>query len=210
MKIEARQNLPASRVPEAISFEEFLTLYDGQHAELVNGRVEIIMANNLQHLMLTKFLIRLLEAYLEAHPVGQLLIASFSMWLGADKPTREPDLMIVLNEHQARITSTYLDGAADIAIEIVSPESVDRDYGTKFREYESAGVREYWIFDPLRQIADIHVLGEDGVYHRRTLNASGHLTSTLLPNFELNPALLWRDPLPGGSEIMELIQAMSR
>jgi Uma2 family endonuclease len=42
-----------------------------------------------------------------------------------------------------------MDGAADIVIELVSPESVHRDYGEKLYEYEQAGVPGYWIIDPL-------------------------------------------------------------
>ena len=43
-----------------------------------------------------------------------------------------------------------MNGAADICIEVISPESVIRDRGEKFEEYERGGVGEYWIFDYLR------------------------------------------------------------
>lgn len=42
-------------------------------------------------------------------------------------------------------------GAPDWIIEIVSPSSKVMDYYTKLSLYREAGVREYWIVDPLKQ-----------------------------------------------------------
>lgn len=43
-------------------------------------------------------------------------------------------------------------GAPDWIIEIVSPGSRAMDYYTKLSLYREAGVREYWIVDPIKQI----------------------------------------------------------
>lgn len=61
---------------------------------------------------------------------------------------REPDLLFISNETAQRLTERKLEGAADLVIEIIFPESVRRDRYEKFDEYEEAGVREYWIIDP--------------------------------------------------------------
>ncbi|MEJ7756097.1 MAG: Uma2 family endonuclease [Nocardioidaceae bacterium] len=58
----------------------------------------------------------------------------------------------------ASFQKTYLDGAADLAIEIISPESIGRDRGEKFVEYEAAGIREYWLIDPERRQAEFYRL----------------------------------------------------
>lgn len=55
-------------------------------------------------------------------------------------------------------------GPADICIEVVSEERIARDHGEKFAEYEKAGVREYWIVDPLRDTCRFNRLNEAGVY----------------------------------------------
>ncbi len=191
-----------------ISFQDYLRLYDGWHAEWHNGQVEEIKANNLRHQELFAFLITFFELYFGFRPIGKVLAAAFSMYISDAQPAREPDLMIILNEHRDRIKPTYLDGAADIAIEIVSPESTERDYGAKFAEYEKAGVREYWLFDPIRQQADIYVLHPDGVYRRAGYDAQGRLTSTLLVDFKFDPAMLWRESLPTGMELVKLLQGM--
>jgi Uma2 family endonuclease len=212
--MEAQQELLSAALEENfvatdVSFEDYLTRFDGKHAEWVLGNVVVYMSNNAQHQRIILFLANLLNLYLGFRQIGQLILASFTMFVGKDKPAREPDLMIVLNENSDRIQKTYLNGPADIAIEIVSPESSMRDYGVKFHEYEAVGVREYWLFDPIRQQADIHVLQADQHYHRAALDAQGRLISTLLPGFALDPNVLWRENLPNGNDLIALVQQMT-
>jgi Uma2 family endonuclease len=191
----------------SLSFQEFLKEFDGKHAEWLMGDV-ILMTNNLTHIKIFKFLIALLDLYLGFKSIGELIVASFTMYVGDDKPGREPDLMIVMNENRGRIKQTYLDGAADIAIEIVSPESTYRDYETKTREYEAVGVREYWIFDPQEKVAFINALNSKGKYERVPLNSEGEMASGLLPNFAIDPTIFWREELPKGAELIALVQGM--
>jgi Uma2 family endonuclease len=155
-----------------------------------------------------EFLIKLLGLYLDFKPIGQLLIPSFTMYVGEDKPGREPDLMIVLNAHRGRIKHTYLDGAADMAVEIVSPESVERDYEQKIREYAAVGVKEYWLIDPDAKDTFINALNAQGKYERLPLNSEGKLVSGLLPGFALDPNLFWRETMPKGAELITLVQGM--
>lgn len=209
------QQKPDIRTPEYltpdfdITFEEYLTRFDGKHAEWLMGKVLVHMANNETHQNLMVFLINLLSLYLNLKSFGRLMIAPFSMYISDEQPAREPDLMVILGERTALIQHTFMNGAADIAIEIVSPESVARDYGDKFKEYETARVPEYWIFDPERRTSDIYVLQDNGRYRRNPLDAQGHIWSTLLPGFALDPALLWAEPLPAGVDVLRLAAQMT-
>lgn len=195
-------------VAENVSYEDFLRLYDSQHAEWYQGKVILVMANNNKHQIIFSLLDFILRLYFDLKPIGTFRMASFSMRVSEELPHREPDVMIILNEHIDRIKNSYLDGAADVAIEIVSPESVARDHGYKFYEYEMAGVREYWLIDPTRQIADIYVLGADHHYRRTPLDAQGRLVSSLLPQFALDPEIFWREAEPSARELIELVQRM--
>lgn len=51
-------------------------------------------------------------------------------------------------------------------MEIVSPDSVARDWREKYFEYQRAGVREYWVLDPLVPTIEAYTLGKSGDYHR--------------------------------------------
>jgi Uma2 family endonuclease len=198
---------------EYLSFQEYLKRYasvEGMRTEWNAGKVmQYPVSNNIKHLYIFQFVHLVLQLFLAGRKLGQVIPAAFPMYYADDKPAREPDMMVILNTHLDRIKETYLDGVADIAIEIVSPESDERDRGAKFVEYEAAGVPEYWLIDPLRQDAIIYALGEDNRYHRVALDAQGRAVSSLLPGFALDPALLWRDAAPDALAIVELVGKMS-
>ena len=120
---------------------------------------------------------------------------------------REPDLMIVLKTNPHELKDTYLDGAADICIEVVSEESIDRDHGEKFREYEVGGVPEYWIIDPLHDEARFYRLNDQGRYERQSEDAAGNYRTPTLPGLALHVPTLWQDELPGAGATVQLVTA---
>lgn len=194
---------------EGVSFDNFLKYFGEQHTEWLMGKVILVVTNNTKHQRILVLLTTLFNFFLTIRSLGQVLLAGVPMKVGDDRPAREPDLLIVLNEHVSRIKPTYLDGPADIAVEIVSSESVERDRGKKLLEYEAAGVREYWLLDPLRRDSAVYALAEDGHYRRVPLDAAGRLASVVLPGFALHPDLLWRDEPPNSGELAALVQQMT-
>ncbi|QTA90792.1 Uma2 family endonuclease [Desulfonema magnum] len=92
--------------------------------------------------------------FVEIHDSGVVCSAPFQMKTGRNLPGREPDILFVSRENTGRLKETFLDGPADIAAEIISPESRTRDKKEKFSEYEKGGVREYWLIDPDEEKAE--------------------------------------------------------
>lgn len=88
-----------------------------------------------------------------------------------------------------------LEGPADLVVEIVSRDSVARDYDDKFSEYEEAGVQEYWIIDPRqsRKRASFFRLGADGRFETVT-SEDGIYRSHVLTGFWLRLEWLWEMP----------------
>ena len=195
-------------VAENVSFEDFLRVFAEQHAEWLMGKVILIVSNNTAHQRIQMFLGTLLNLFLGYRSLGTVLSSGVPMYFGPNQPAREPDLLVILNDHQERIKENYIDGPVDIAVEIVSPESSKRDRGDKLDEYEMAGILEYWLFDPLRHEAVIYELGADHRYHRRPLDEDGRVTSAVLTGFVLDPALLWREEPPAGEALVKLVQGM--
>jgi Uma2 family endonuclease len=103
--------------------------------------------------------------------------------------------MVVTTEHLDRLTSDQLDGPADLVVEVISDESVSRDRGEKFYEYQDAGVREYWIIDsrPDRQRADFYVLDANQRYRPVPIADDGTYRSTVLPDFWLRVDWMWAE-----------------
>lgn len=97
-----------------------------------------------------------------------------------------------------------LNGPADLIIEIISTESVARDRSDKFYEYQSGGVREYWVIDPRPSMtrADFWVLDKTNRYRPIPIDSDGIYHSTILPNFWLNVDNLLAEELPDPLKIV--------
>lgn len=187
-----------------LSYEEFLQRYDEDaHAEWVDGEVILLSPASNRHQDLSDFLTAILRAYGEAKQLGVVRSAPFQMRIGLSG--REPDILFVAKGHLERLKENYLDGPADLVIEIISPESRLRDRGEKLGEYELAGVREYWLIDPDEKRADFYILGDDGRYDRRRAGADGRYRSEVLAGFELDTNWLWRSPLP---PVLDVLRAL--
>lgn len=149
-----------------------------------------------QHQDLVEFLITILRLFNESRQAGWVRSGPFLMRTDVRPSGREPDILFVTKERMQLVQPTFLDGPADLIIEIVSPESIGRDRGEKFVEYEAAGVKEYWLIDPLRQQAEFYQLDDQGVYRAAALDADGRYYSIMLPSFWLRVTWLWQKPLP--------------
>lgn len=199
------------RPPNYMTYEEFLEWADEDTlAEWVDGVVVMTSPASTRHQKIFKFLVRLLSTFTEIHALGEVMPAPFQMKLG--RAGREPDLLFVSKEHLGRLKKTYLDGPADLVVEIVSPESQERDRTEKLREYDEAGIPEYWLIDPQAEEALFYQRDEAGQYHPASLDAEGSYHSAVLPGFWLRVAWLWSDPLPDTTDALLEIdeQAYSR
>jgi Uma2 family endonuclease len=186
-----------------LSFEEFLDwCEEDTRAEWINGRVLILSPDNLPHNEIEVFLSQTLGIYVKEKKLGHVYVGMVLMKLQATSSARIPDLMFVSNARADQLRHTYVDGAADLAVEIISPESVDRDRSDKFSEYQIAGVREYWIIDPINKNAEFFELGADRRYYPVPL-CDGAFRSTVVPGFWLKPSWLWEDPLPQTTDVLK-------
>jgi Uma2 family endonuclease len=119
---------------------------------------------------------------------------------------REPDVMFFSTENPATMEDKFMNGPADIVVEIVSPDSRRRDRHTKYFEYEKAGVREYWIHDPDNNETEFFQLDETGKYRRIELENGTIYHSAVLPGFTLDTTWLAQRPLP---KLMTIINTWS-
>lgn len=190
---------PTKALPEGeITFEEFLAWGDEDtHAEWVQRKVIPKMPASVQHQEVNSFLHMLVGGWVNFHGSGRAFHPPLLVRLilpNGDVVAREPDLIVVLNEHLERLKEQYLEGAPDLVVEIVSPNQRARDRGEKFYEYEAAGVPEYWIIDPDRQHAEFAQLDEQGVYQVVFSGSKGVYHSKVLSGFWLQVEWLWQRP----------------
>jgi Uma2 family endonuclease len=196
----------ARRVPPQgkVSFEEYIEWLDEDtRAEWVDGKI-ILMPSpaSIEHQNACGFLYRILSTYVEERELGQVIYAPYVMKMAAITRGREPDLLFIQRDRLELLTRNYLDGPADLAIEIVSPDSKRRDRKEKFAEYARAGVPEYWLIDPDQQTAEFYHLSEAGKYLRAALDAEGRYHSHVVTGFWLKVDWLWQTPLPPLLEVL--------
>jgi Uma2 family endonuclease len=188
--------------PLRMTYEEFLAWADEDTlAEWVDGEVVMYSPASRQHQNIADFLTSVMRTFVEQRDLGVVLSAPFQMKL---EHGREPDVLFVAREHLERLKETYLDGPADLVVEIVSPESEGRDRGDKFYEYARGGVPEYWLIDPQMQWGEFYHL-EGNRYRLIFGGQEGEYRALVLPDFRLRVEWLWREPLP---PVLEVLRAL--
>lgn len=192
-----------------VSWEVYMERFAADFFEWDNGLVIKMSPVDEAHDRLTRYLVLLLEAYMAMRRLGQIRQAPFVMRLASINKSREPDLQVILRSNPCTLTRTYMDGPADLCIEVVSRESAQRDHGEKFIEYETAGVGEYWIIDPLRKECRFYRLDETKkAYLPQLPDTNGNYRTPILPSLVLNVPTLLEDKQPDFLEIGKAVQAM--
>ena len=184
-----------------ISFEEFLTKFDGKHAEWIDGEVVEFMSASDKQQDLSDFLISVLRVFIEENDLG--IIRTAPMTIKLNDRGREPDLFFIAKNRLENLKKNYFDGAPDLIIEIISPESRGRDRGDKFYEYETAGVQEYWIIDYEREKVEFYNLDKDGYFQMAYADENNIFHSKVLPNLLLNVSWLWQEKLPNLLQVLK-------
>ncbi len=182
-------------VATGLSFDEFVNAaqFNGRHVEWVEGEVIEKMSVSLTHSLLVVFLAKLLGLVTELSGGGQVLADQFLMRLEDQQRGREPDIIYVAPENESRLLDNYLNGPADLAIEVISRGSEVVDRGAKFEEYERGGVREFWLIDPHRREALFYIRDAEGLF-RPGVVKEGVFQSAVLPTICLRVEWLWEQP----------------
>lgn len=181
--------------PRKVTFEEYLEWESesGYH-EWVDGEIVTMPNPSMVHQQIVGFLYVLLNGFNEHHELGVVMQAPFAMKLEALNRGREPDILFVTQERADLFAKNYLAGAADVAIEVISPGTGKTDRGEKYYEYEAVGIKEYWLLDPDRQQAEFYRLGADNLYHPVVMGSDGIFRSEVIAGFWFRIEWLWQRP----------------
>ena len=106
----------------------------------------------------------------------------------SDDTVVQPDLLVVCRKE--KLGKGSVNGPPDLAIEITSPSTTQKELLLKFNAYLDAGVGEYWIIEPEEKLVQVHV------YENRRFISSGYskddvVPSTVLQGFSVELRSLW-------------------
>lgn len=199
--------LLAPSQPTRMTYEEFLAWADEDTlAEWVDGEVIMTSPASDRHQDISRWLTSILSVFVESRNLGVIRAAPFQMKL--EHSGREPDLLFVAKDHLGAFRKTFLQGPADLVVEIVSPESLGRDRGDKFYEYAKGGVPEYWLIDPDQRLAEFYQLDAPGRYRLVAADDQGIYHSQVLPGFWLRIEWLWQQPLPQVLDVLKELEVV--
>jgi len=204
------ETLVAEKIPIAsqtmfMTEEEFLEFCDEDtRAEYIDGEVIVHSPASNKHGRIIMFLGSLIQFYVDEKKLGTVWGDNFQVRLRAGL-RRVPDMIFISKDSKIKITKTEIDGAPDLIMEIVSPDSVVRDWREKYFEYEQAGVEEYWIIDPGNERMEIYCLNQQGKYEAQKAE-SGVFQSKILPGFWVKAEWFWQEPLPNVVTIARELQ----
>ena len=181
-----------------MSYEDFVRLVPpGVQAEWVDGAV-IVMTTDRRHVRLSRLLTGFLSSFVTIFDLGRVFGQPFLMRARPGGPGREPDIIVVLADHQDRVKPKGIEGPADLAIEFVSDESVTRDRIEKRAEFAAAGVPEYLVIESRegRTGCWFYRLGPNGDYVEIEPDVQGRYHSAVLPGLWFDPLWFVQEPLP--------------
>ena len=131
------------------TIDEIESLPEGERAELIDGVIYNMSTPSATHQSIIFHMSGMIWDYIKKnHGTCRAFAAPFSVYLFQDDQNYfEPDISVICD--MDKIDSKGCHGAPDWVIEVVSPSTKGRDYLLKLSKYQQAGVREYWIVDPL-------------------------------------------------------------
>lgn len=158
---------------------------DGHHYEVVDGVLYMSPSPNKRHQAVNRWFIYYLTMYIQVTGLGEVFGPPFDVELGP-KDTVQPDIIIVLNDNLDISTPSHIVGAPDLVVEIASPGTAAYDRGKKQEAYARAGVKEYWIAEPVKATIEVSVL-EQGQYRSLGLfQGQDRLPSQVIPEIPVN------------------------
>ena len=186
------------------TFDEFLEIIDdGQKADLLDGAIYMASPDSVENNDLNTWLCSVLSLFVETKGLGKVYVSRVAYRLGK-KRGPEPDLGFVTKKMLKKRRRGYIDGPPALAVEIVSADSVQRDYLQKRAVYEAAGVQEYWILDPDEKRATF-LTWKKGRFEEMPLK-DGVFHSKVVPGFYLPVDWIWEETRPSGySFLRELL-----
>lgn len=155
--------MDALRKEEVYTIADIYALPDGKRAELIDGKIYYMAPPTWRHQSISGYLHNEIYNYIkEKQESCEVLAAPFAVFLNDDDVNYvEPDILVVCDK--SKLDEKGCHGAPDWIIEIVSQSSKSKDYMTKLFKYRTAGVREYWIVDPDKQMVSVYGFENDMV-----------------------------------------------
>lgn len=169
------------------TYADYKSWREDERIEIVNGEPYMQAAPSTAHQEVVLNMAVAFREMLKGAPC-KVFIAPLSVRLSpaddeSDKTVVEPDIFVVCDE--SKMTESGCKGAPDMIVEVTSPSTARTDRVIKFRKYQQAGVREYWLLDPDSQTVHVNIL-RDSAYVGAAYESPEIVPVTVLPGCSID------------------------
>jgi len=172
-----------------LTVEDFMRLPESVGAqdvryELVEGELITMSPGMLPHNLIRDNLLVVLRAYIANRKLGT--VVSEQPFQLSKRTVRVPDVAFVQAGRELA-SDRPIEGAPDLAVEVVSPSNTPREIEQRISDYFAAGCKRVWVFHPEHQ--EVYIHGLTGVSRRRGEDPLVDLE--LLPGFSVKVSSLF-------------------
>ena len=142
------------------TIDDYYALPDYPRVELIDGYFYDMSSPSIVHQTILGQLFLQFAAWAEKHPECRVYFAPLDVRLDNDNYTMvQPDLLVICGKNDG--DPRRINGAPDLVVEVLSPSSRLHDMYLKLTKYQKAGVREYWLVDPMIKKISVYDFGHD-------------------------------------------------
>ena len=167
-----------------LTYEDYARTPDDERWELLDGELVMVPSPNMPQATQAKLGSRL-NNFVEQGGLGHVFFAPTDVVL-SDNNVVQPDLLFISREREHIITRANVQGAPDLAVEIRSPLTAERDLTVKRRLYAEHGVKEYWLVDLDGTTVTVLLFGEGGYEEAGTHRNGQSFASTTVEGFSVS------------------------
>jgi Uma2 family endonuclease len=174
------------------TYADYLKWKFEEQLELIKGRIFKLSAPNTKHQDISRNIMVPTALFLKKKSC-KVFAAPFDVRLPKKnrkkddqvKTVVQPDICIICDV--SKIDSRGCCGAPDLIVEILSPGNSKKEIKLKFELYEEAGVKEYWIVNPVEENIVVFSLNEEEKYSGLKMYASDDIIkSVAVPGLTIN------------------------
>jgi Uma2 family endonuclease len=181
-------------LPTSLTAADYYDLPEGgPRFQLIEGELWMSPSPNRQHQKIITNLLRALSNHVCEHDLGEVYAAPFDVEFD-EQNVFQPDLSFFSHAREQFLTEQGASGAPDFVIEILSPSNAKFDLHAKRLVYARAGVREYWIVDPVARSVTVHWFEHGSeVAPAVFTEATANITARAVPGFAVTLSMVFEN-----------------
>ena len=146
------------------TLDDYYALPEERRVELIDGVIYDMASPTGFHQIIAGHLYSILLTAIQAKKGSCMpFMSPIDVRLDLDDRTMvQPDVIILCDK--SKYTPRRIEGAPDFIAEVLSPSSKTRDLFIKLNKYRYAGVREYWVIDPVKKSVMTYVFENQDDY----------------------------------------------